>query len=107
MLDCSILNTTGYNTQSESAYMLKVDTEIDYGCGAVNGKRINYKNNHSTRSIHGFIVKSWPYNNGYETVNVCEKHEFNLGPGKISNSLGCDYITQTQPCSFKVFAKFN
>lgn len=102
---CETINTVGYNTKSESAYLQKISKEIQYGCGATWGKQIFYKNNHPSKTIKGFVVKKWKYS-GYENYDVCEMHYFELKPGEQSNSLGCDHITQTQPCEFKPYGQF-
>ncbi len=102
---CETIVTTGYNTKGESAYLQKISKEIQYGCGATWGKQIFFKNNHPTKTIKGFIVKKWKYS-GYENYDVCELHYFELKPGQQSNSLGCDYITQSQPCEFKPYGQF-
>lgn len=103
---CSEINTSGYNTRSENSYLEMVSKDIQYGCGAPQGKQIFFKNNHSTRTIKGFVVKKWQYYNGYENREVCELHHFEIRPGGQSNSMGCNYITATQPCTFTVYAKF-
>jgi len=102
---CESISTTGYNTKSESAYLQKISNEIQYGCGAITGKQIFFKNNHPAKTIKGFVIKKWKYS-GYENYDVCELHYFELKPGQQSNSLGCDYITQTQPCEFKPYGLF-
>ncbi|MCJ7936292.1 MAG: hypothetical protein MUW56_22330 [Chryseobacterium sp.] len=102
---CETINTAGYNTKSESAYLQKISKEIQYGCGATWGKEIFYKNIHPNKTIKGFVVKKWKYS-GYENYDVCEMHYFELKPGAQSNSLGCDHITQTQPCEFKPYGQF-
>ncbi len=102
---CETINTTGYNTKSEYAYLQKISKEIQYGCGATWGKQIFYKNTHPNKTIKGFVVKKWKYS-GYENYDVCELHYFELKPGEQSNSLGCDFITQSQPCEFKPYGQF-
>lgn len=102
---CETINTAGYNTKSEYAYLQKISKEIQYGCGATWGKQVFYKNNHPSKTIKGFVVKKWKYS-GYENYDVCELHYFELKPGEQSNSLGCDYITQSQPCEFKPYGQF-
>jgi len=102
---CETIYTTGYNTKSEYAYLQKISKEIQYGCGATWGKQIFYKNNHPSKTIKGFVVKKWKYS-GYENYDVCELHYFELKPGEQSNSLGCDYITQSQPCEFKPYGQY-
>lgn len=103
---CKDINTTGYNTRSESAYLEMVLRDIGHGCGATQGRQIFFKNNHPTRTIKGFVVKKWIYYNGYETHEVCQLHYFEIKPREQSNSMGCNYITETQPCTFTVYAKF-
>jgi len=102
---CETINTEGYNTKSEYAYLQKISKEIQYGCGATWGKQVFYKNNHPNKTIKGFVVKKWKYS-GYENYDVCELHYFELKPGEQSNSLGCDYITQSQPCEFRPYGQF-
>ncbi|WP_113664314.1 hypothetical protein [Pedobacter nanyangensis] len=103
---CKDKNTAGYNTRSESAYLEMIPKDIQYGCGSPQGKQIFFKNNHSTRTIRGFVVKKWQYYNGYENREICELHHFEIKPREESNSMGCNYITETQPCTFTVYGKF-
>lgn len=105
LVKCETINTTGYNTKGEYAYLQQVSKEVQYGCGAAWGRKIFYKNIHPTKTIKGFIVKQWEYA-GYEHYNVCEMHYFELKAGQQSNSLGCNFISQSQPCEFKPYGQF-
>lgn len=102
---CESISTSGYNIKGESNYLIKVPIEIQYGCGATWGKEIFFKNNHQSKTVKGFIVKKWKYS-GYENYDVCQIYNFELKPNQKSTSLGCDHITQFQPCEFRVYAKF-
>jgi len=102
---CDSINTLGFNTKGEYEYLQIVSKEIRYGCGASWGKQIFYKNTHPSINIKGFVVKKWKYN-GYENYNVCEIHYFELKPGELTISLGCDHITPSQPCEFKPYGQF-
>ncbi|WP_294964390.1 hypothetical protein [uncultured Flavobacterium sp.] len=102
---CESINVNGYNAKGENNYLLKISVEILNGCGSTWGKEIFFKNNHSLKTVKGFVVKKWKYS-GYENYDVCEIYNFELKPNQKSNSLGCDYISQFQPCEFRVYAKF-
>lgn len=109
IIDCSILNTVGYNVENEAAYLRKTEVRNQFGCGIEDnkgGREIFFKNSHPSKAINGFIVKSWKYNNGHTIYDVCQKFDFSLKPNESTISLGCNYISQTQPCSFKIFGKF-
>lgn len=102
---CETIKTTGYNTKSESKYLQLVYKNVQYGCGATTGQEVFCKNIHPTKTIKGFIVKKWKYS-GYQNYDVCEMHYIELKPGKQSSSLGCNFISQSQPCEFKPYGLF-
>lgn len=102
---CNTINTAGYNKKGEHAYLQKISRVAQYGCGATWGKEVFVKNSHPTKPIKGFVVKKWKYS-GHENYDVCELHYFELKPGQQTKSLGCDHVSQTQPCEFKSYGQF-
>lgn len=102
---CETITTSGYNAGGEYPYLREISKPVSYGCGAATGKEIFFKNVHPNRRIKGFVIKKWKYS-GYETYDVCQVFSFELSPGQESSSMGCNYITESQPCQFRAYGKF-